>query len=91
LSNIGEKEHSLSPYLLPLHPNGDSIRNREEFVGINIRGELPVSLLLASVFGKITSWSVKMEDPKLDRKFIGLATNRCVKIKGEYMAAFMKL
>ncbi len=38
---------------------------------INSWGEVLVSSLLEGAFGKITSWSVKMEDPKLDKN-IGL-------------------
>jgi len=58
----------------------------------NVWEELGVSSLLAGTFEKINSWSVKMEDSKLDKKLIGLATNWCAKINGGYFTvASMKL
>jgi len=59
---------------------------------INDQEEPPVSSLLASVIGKIIGWSVKIENPKLNKKFIGLVINLWSKLKGGYVAtAFMKL
>jgi len=60
---------------------------------INVQRELLASSFLASAFGIITSWSVKMEDAQSDRKLVGLPTNpRCAKIKDGYIVvAFMKL
>jgi len=43
------------------------------------------SSLLVGASGKITSWCVKMEDPKLDKNLVGPTKNWCIKIKGGYM------
>jgi len=51
-----------------------------------------VTSLLASAFGKVIGWSVEMVVQKSNKKLVGLATNKCVKITGGYVASrFMKL
>jgi len=50
----------------------------------NVWDEPTISSLLA--FGRITGWSVKMEDSKPYKKLVGLATKRCAKINGGYLA-----
>jgi len=39
--------------------------------------------MLASALGKITNCSAKMDDPKLDKKTIGMTTSCCANIKGD--------
>jgi len=40
----------------------------------NVQGKLSISSLLARAFGKSIGWSVNMEDLKLAKEFVGLAT-----------------